>query len=108
MFRLKSLRSAPSSSGIYYAGALRHDARMADNRRRAHRRGFNHARLRNQERTMPELEQKLEYVDGDIEGVVIRPLKFFNDKRGWLVEIFRHDDLVQDRWPTMMYVSSTL
>ena len=57
---------------------------------------------------MPEVEQKLEYVDGDIEGVVIRPLKFFNDNRGWLVEIFRHDELVQERWPTMTYVSSTL
>jgi dTDP-4-dehydrorhamnose 3,5-epimerase len=57
---------------------------------------------------MPEMAQKMEYVDGDIEGVVIRPLRFFNDKRGWLIEIFRHDELVQERWPTMMYVSSTL
>ena len=31
---------------------------------------------------MAEVEQELEFVDGDIEGVVIRPLKFFNDKRG--------------------------
>ena len=57
---------------------------------------------------MPGMEQKLEYVDGDIEGVEIRRLKCFNDKRGWLVEIFRHDELVEERWPTMMYVSSTL
>ena len=57
---------------------------------------------------MPEIDQKPEYVNGDIEGVVIRPLRQFNDNRGWLVEIFRHDELVQDRWPTMMYVSSTL
>jgi dTDP-4-dehydrorhamnose 3,5-epimerase len=57
---------------------------------------------------MPKMEQKPEYVDGDIEGVVIRPLRFFNDKRGWLIEIFRHDELAQERWPTMMYVSSTL
>jgi dTDP-4-dehydrorhamnose 3,5-epimerase len=57
---------------------------------------------------MPEMEQKPVYVDGDIEGVVIRPLRFFNDKRGWLVEIFRQDELVQECWPTMMYVSSTL
>jgi dTDP-4-dehydrorhamnose 3,5-epimerase len=55
-----------------------------------------------------EIEQDLAYTDGPIEGVVIRPLKFFNDKRGWLAEIFRHDELDQDRWPVMMYVSSTL
>jgi dTDP-4-dehydrorhamnose 3,5-epimerase len=55
-----------------------------------------------------ENEHDLEYVDGEIEGVEIRPLKFFHDQRGWLVEIFRHDELGQDRWPVMMYVSSTL
>src|SRR5271157_1229211 len=31
-----------------------------------------------------ELEQGLKYVDGEIEGVVIRALKFFHDQRGWL------------------------
>ena len=31
---------------------------------------------------MSRIDQKLEYVDGDIEGVVIRPLKFFNDTAG--------------------------
>jgi dTDP-4-dehydrorhamnose 3,5-epimerase len=55
-----------------------------------------------------ETEQDIVYGDGPIDGVVIRPLKAFHDKRGWLVEIFRHDDLEEDRWPTMMYVSSTL
>ena len=54
------------------------------------------------------LEENLKYVDGEIEGVVIRALKFFHDKRGWLAEIFRQDELDEDRWPTMMYVSSTL
>ena len=55
-----------------------------------------------------ELDQGLKYVDGEIEGVVIRALKFFHDQRGWLIETFRHDELDKDRWPTMMYVSSTL
>jgi dTDP-4-dehydrorhamnose 3,5-epimerase len=55
-----------------------------------------------------ETGQDIVYTDGPIDGVVIRPLKAFHDKRGWLVEIFRHDDLEEDRWPTMMYVSSTL
>jgi dTDP-4-dehydrorhamnose 3,5-epimerase len=48
------------------------------------------------------------YVDGDINGVVIRPLKVFNDKRGWLVELFRQDELAQEWWPVMTYVSQTL
>ena len=57
---------------------------------------------------MAEIEQDITYIDGPIEGVEIRPLKSFNDKRGWLIEIFRHDELEKDRWPVMMYVSSTL
>ena len=57
---------------------------------------------------MAELEPGLQYVDGEIEGVVIRALRFFHDQRGWLVETFRNDELEKDRWPTMMYISSTL
>ena len=48
------------------------------------------------------------YIDGDIDGVVMRPLKVFNDSRGWLVELFRQDDVVQEWWPVMTYVSQTL
>lgn len=50
----------------------------------------------------------VKYVDGEIEGVEIRPLKKYTDNRGWLIEIFRHDDLAEDRWPVMTYISSTL
>ena len=57
---------------------------------------------------MAEFQPGLVYVHGDIDGVVIRALKYYHDKRGWLVETFRHDELEQDSWPTMMYVSSTL
>ena len=57
---------------------------------------------------MVELEEVSSFVDGEIEGVTIRPLKFFHDDRGWLVETFRHDELSEDLWPVMMYVSSTL
>ncbi len=57
---------------------------------------------------MAELETSLQYVDGEIDGVVIRALKYFHDKRGWLVETFRHDELEEDYRPVMMYVSSTL
>jgi len=55
-----------------------------------------------------EIEEDLTFVDGEIDGVEIRALKFFHDKRGWLVEIFRHDDLAKARWPVMTYVSATL
>lgn len=57
---------------------------------------------------MWEIAEHSSFIDGEIEGVVIRSLKFFHDKRGWLVEIFRHDELAEERLPVMMYVSSTL
>ena len=52
--------------------------------------------------------ETIKYVDGDIDGVEIRYLKTYTDNRGWLVELFRHDELAEDRWPVMTYVSSTL
>lgn len=48
------------------------------------------------------------YKDGAIDGVVMRPLKYYNDPRGWLVELFRQDELVREWWPVMTYVSQTL
>lgn len=46
--------------------------------------------------------------DGEIEGVVIRPLKPYSDARGWLIEIYREDELAADNHPVMGYVSETL
>jgi dTDP-4-dehydrorhamnose 3,5-epimerase len=48
------------------------------------------------------------YIDGVIEGVVVRPLKFYHDPRGWLVELFRQDELAEEFWPAMTYISQTL
>jgi dTDP-4-dehydrorhamnose 3,5-epimerase len=48
------------------------------------------------------------YIDGLIDGVVVRPLKFFRDPRGWLVELFRQDELEEESWPVMTYISQTL
>lgn len=48
------------------------------------------------------------FAPGPIEGVVFKPLKRFNDSRGWLVELFRQDDLAANDWPRMGYVSETL
>jgi len=49
-----------------------------------------------------------EFIDGEIEGVTVRPLRFYHDERGWLGELFRHDEIAKDRWPVMAYVSATL
>jgi len=48
------------------------------------------------------------FTDGEIDGVIIRPLKFYHDRRGWLIELLRQDEVDQDSWPVMTYVSQTL
>ena len=40
-----------------------------------------------------------------IEGVVIKKLEKYNDERGWLTEVFRHDEI--DYQPAMSYISVT-
>lgn len=44
---------------------------------------------------------------GEIKGVIVRDLRKFNDPRGWLCELFRHDELDAEFLPTMAYISST-
>lgn len=44
---------------------------------------------------------------GNIGGVIVRPLRKFDDRRGWLAELFRHDELPPEFFPVMSYVSST-
>ncbi len=44
---------------------------------------------------------------GDIDGVVVTPLKLFSDSRGWLAETFRSDELPQAFAPAMSYISLT-
>ena len=44
---------------------------------------------------------------GEIDDVVIRDLRRFNDSRGWLAELFRHDELDPEFYPVMAYTSST-
>jgi dTDP-4-dehydrorhamnose 3,5-epimerase len=53
-------------------------------------------------------QNKLSFVDGEISGVLLRPLKFYHDARGWLVELFRQDELQPELWPVMTYLSQTL
>ena len=44
---------------------------------------------------------------GNIDGVDIRDLRKYADKRGWLAELFRHDELSEEFYPAMTYISST-
>jgi dTDP-4-dehydrorhamnose 3,5-epimerase len=45
--------------------------------------------------------------EGKIGGVEIRPAERHIDQRGWLVEIFRSDEISKARMPVMGYVSMT-
>lgn len=44
---------------------------------------------------------------GQIPGVVIQDLPKHSDRRGWLTELFRSDELPKELLPVMGYVSST-
>jgi dTDP-4-dehydrorhamnose 3,5-epimerase len=44
---------------------------------------------------------------GNINDVIVRPLRKFDDRRGWLSELFRHDELPEEFFPVMSYISST-
>lgn len=50
----------------------------------------------------------MQFREGPIDGVVMRPLARHDDRRGWLVELFRADELPADALPAMAYLSETL
>jgi dTDP-4-dehydrorhamnose 3,5-epimerase len=57
---------------------------------------------------MTKSEQKaVEFTEGDIRDVVVYPLRKFHDDRGWLAELFRHDELSEEFFPVMSYISFT-
>jgi dTDP-4-dehydrorhamnose 3,5-epimerase len=45
--------------------------------------------------------------DGVIDGVILRPLKRYQDQRGWLCELYREDEVPEIYHPIMGYVSLT-
>ncbi len=45
--------------------------------------------------------------DGPIDGVLFKPLKLYHDDRGWLMELFRQDELDEQFFPVMGYISMT-
>ncbi len=49
----------------------------------------------------------MEFRDGMIDGVIWRPLKRYKDARGWLCELFRHDEVPEEFRPVMAYISMT-
>jgi dTDP-4-dehydrorhamnose 3,5-epimerase len=44
---------------------------------------------------------------GEIKDVIVRDLRKFNDRRGWLTELFRSDQLDAEFLPVMAYISAT-
>jgi len=50
---------------------------------------------------------KGDFKRGGIRDVIVRDLRKFVDERGWLAELFRHDELTEEFYPTMAYVSAT-
>jgi dTDP-4-dehydrorhamnose 3,5-epimerase len=47
------------------------------------------------------------FTKGKIQDVVVYPLKKYVDERGWLAELFRHDELAREFYPAMAYISVT-
>ncbi len=52
--------------------------------------------------------ERIEFEEGPIDGVVIRPLTRHEDGRGWLIELYREDELPSPLHPCMAYLSETL
>jgi dTDP-4-dehydrorhamnose 3,5-epimerase len=51
--------------------------------------------------------KKMDFQPGPIDGVIWRPLTKYHDARGWLCELFRHDEIPAEFHPVMAYVSMT-
>jgi dTDP-4-dehydrorhamnose 3,5-epimerase len=53
------------------------------------------------------LHNNLKNLAVKIVGVICRPLVIREDQRGWLTEIFRQDEIAQEHFPLMAYISVT-
>ncbi len=49
----------------------------------------------------------MQFHPGPIDGVIWKPLRKYHDPRGWLCELFRHDELPPEFHPVMAYISMT-
>jgi dTDP-4-dehydrorhamnose 3,5-epimerase len=59
------------------------------------------------ENTVETKTSKTEFTVGNINDVVVYPLKKYFDERGWLAELFRHDEIDAEFYPQMAYISVT-
>ena len=48
------------------------------------------------------------FKQGPIQGLVVSDLRKHTDDRGWLMELFRHDELAEEFHPRMAYISESL
>jgi dTDP-4-dehydrorhamnose 3,5-epimerase len=48
-----------------------------------------------------------QFRSGSINGVIWKPLRKYQDGRGWLCELFRHDEVPAEFHPVMAYISMT-
>jgi dTDP-4-dehydrorhamnose 3,5-epimerase len=53
------------------------------------------------------LSTKPENQEAQMPGVIYRPLRRYEDQRGWLAEIFRQDEVAPEHLPVMAYISVT-
>lgn len=53
------------------------------------------------------MSENATFIKGKIPDVVIYPLKKYVDERGWLAELFRHDEISEEFYPVMAYISVT-
>jgi dTDP-4-dehydrorhamnose 3,5-epimerase len=51
--------------------------------------------------------KELNFKVGKIHDVVVYPLKKYVDERGWLAELFRQDEIAEEFYPVMAYISVT-
>ncbi len=56
---------------------------------------------------MQTAKEETRFTKGKIDDVIVYPLKKFVDERGWLCELFRHDEIAKDFYPAMAYISVT-
>jgi dTDP-4-dehydrorhamnose 3,5-epimerase len=58
--------------------------------------------------TPPARSIPVAFSDGPIDGVITKALKSHDDHRGWLIELFRDDEMPEAAQPAMCYISQTL
>ena len=49
----------------------------------------------------------MQFHAGTIHDVIWKPLSHYHDARGWLCELFRHDEIPAEFHPVMAYISMT-